>query len=144
MWYFVPGSLLLVSALEILASVSLTMTQTVKIPRPPMQETQEMRVWSLGWEDPPKKEMAIKILVSYSPWGCRVRYDWATKHTVLSTAPWRQRYYYTHFTDETQRLRELLVTQLKGADAIISGDRLMLLEESICVGLFKCWENLSV
>ena len=45
------------------------MTQTVKIPRLPIQETQEMWVWSLGWEDPPKKQMAIKILVSYSPWG---------------------------------------------------------------------------
>ena len=39
--------------------------------------------------------------------------------------------------------RELLVTQLQVADAIISGNQLMLLEECICVGLFKCWENLS-
>ena len=28
-----------------------------------MQETQEMRVWSLGWEDPLEKEMAWIILL---------------------------------------------------------------------------------
>ena len=52
----------------------------------PIQETQEMRVWSLGWEDPLKKEMATHLerkrmvflpgkfnrqrsLEGYSPWG---------------------------------------------------------------------------
>ena len=46
-----------------------------------MQETQEMRVWFLGWEDPLEEEMATdssvllgKIvwtgsLMGYSPWG---------------------------------------------------------------------------
>ena len=50
-----------------------------------MQETQEMRVQSLGWEDPLEKEMATyssvlawKIsrteeLGGYSPKSCRVR-----------------------------------------------------------------------
>ena len=37
---------------------------------PAMQETQEMRVWSLGWEDPLEKEMAIHstILTWKTPW----------------------------------------------------------------------------
>ena len=36
----------------------------------PVQETQESRVWSLGWEDPLKKEMATKsnILAQKIPW----------------------------------------------------------------------------
>ena len=35
-----------------------------------MQETQEMRVWSLGWEDPLEKEMAThsSILAWKIPW----------------------------------------------------------------------------
>ena len=53
---------------------------------------QEMRVWSLDWEDPLEKEMTThsmgspgeshgqRSLAGYSPWGCRVRHDWATKH----------------------------------------------------------------
>ena len=51
---------------------------------------QEMSVWSLGWEDPPEKEMAASSSTfawripwteeGYSPWGRkRVRYDWGTK-----------------------------------------------------------------
>ena len=48
---------------------------------PAMQKTQEMRVWSLGWEDPLEKEMAPtpvflpeksheqRSLMGYSPWG---------------------------------------------------------------------------
>ena len=37
---------------------------------PPMQETQEMRVWSLSWEDPLEKEMAThsSILAWRIPW----------------------------------------------------------------------------
>ena len=50
---------------------------------PEMQETQGMRVWSLGWEDPLEEEMAThsisclenphgeRSLVGYSPWGCK-------------------------------------------------------------------------
>ena len=52
--------------------------------------TQETSVWSLGWEDPPEKEMAASSSIfawripwteeGYSPWGRkRVRYDWGTK-----------------------------------------------------------------
>ena len=35
-----------------------------------MQETQEMQVWSLGWEDPLEEEMAIhsSILAWKIPW----------------------------------------------------------------------------
>ena len=35
-----------------------------------MQETQEAQVWSLGWEDPLEKEMAIhsSILALKIPW----------------------------------------------------------------------------
>ena len=45
------------------------MAQTVKNP-PTMQETQEMRVRSLGQEDPPEEIMAThsSILVSIIPW----------------------------------------------------------------------------
>ena len=62
------------------------MAQTVKN-LPAMQKT---RVWSLGWEDLLKKGMAIppvflpgesheqKSLEGHSPWGSRVRHNWAT------------------------------------------------------------------
>ena len=45
-----------------------------------MQETQEPKVQSLGWEDPLEKEMATHLpgeslgqrsLEGYSPWGCK-------------------------------------------------------------------------
>ena len=53
---------------------------------PAMQETQEMGVWSLGWEDPLEEEMATQS--SILPWteepgwlqslrSQRVRHDWA-------------------------------------------------------------------
>ena len=58
-----------------------------------MQETQEMRVWSLGLEDPLEEEMAThsSILAWKIPWTeepgglkskglQRVRHNWATKH----------------------------------------------------------------
>ena len=57
-----------------------------------MQETQKC-AWSLGWEDPLKKEMAITLvflpekyhgqrsLAGCSSMGHRVIRDWATKHT---------------------------------------------------------------
>ena len=47
-----------------------------------MQETQEMRIWFLGWEEPLEKKMAThssiiakeisltEELTGYSPWGC--------------------------------------------------------------------------
>ena len=54
----------------------------------------ETWVWSLGWEDPlekkwqptpvflPGKSHGQRSLVGYSPWSCRVRYNWATNiHT---------------------------------------------------------------
>ena len=66
-----------------------------------MQETQETRVWSLGWEDPLEKEMAIhsSILALKIPWreepdglqsigSQRVRQDWATENTSLSCLAW--------------------------------------------------------
>ena len=45
------------------------MAQWVKNP-PTVQETQEMRVQSLGWEDPLEKEMAThsSILAGKIPW----------------------------------------------------------------------------
>ena len=54
---------------------------------PAMQETQEMRIQSLGWKDPLEEGTAthssiiaweicgLRSLVDYSPKGCRVRYD---------------------------------------------------------------------
>ena len=67
---------------------------------PTMQETQELRVWSLGREDPLEVEMAThssildwkkshgqRSLVGYSPWGHkRVRQDLATqqKHSLFN------------------------------------------------------------
>ena len=59
----------------------------------PMQETQEMKVWSLGREDPLEEEMAMhccilaweshgqRSLGGYSPWGCK-ELD-MTKHTRI-------------------------------------------------------------
>ena len=57
-----------------------------------MQETQEIRVQSLGWEDPLQKEMATyssiscgkfhgqRSLVGYSQWDCKkVRHHLVTK-----------------------------------------------------------------
>ena len=58
-----------------------------------MQETQEMWIWSLGGEDPLEEELAThssvaawkipweRSLPSYSPWGRKIRHDWATEHT---------------------------------------------------------------
>ena len=56
----------------------------------PMQEMQERRVQSLGWEDPLEEGMATpspvllpgeshgqRSLVGYSPWGCKVGCDLA-------------------------------------------------------------------
>ena len=57
-------------------------------------EVQEMLVWSLGWKDPLKEEMATtpvflpgksygqRSLVSHSPWGRRVKYDWPCSHAL--------------------------------------------------------------
>ena len=70
------------------------MSQQVKN-LPAMQETQEIRVWSLGWEDSLEKEMvnqfsifAWKIpqrsLVGYSPWGHkRGELNLAGKHKAM-------------------------------------------------------------
>ena len=65
---------------------------------PPIQETQEMRIQSLGQEDPQEKEMAThsSILVREVPWteepgGLQsmglegVRHDWAHMHTRHNT-----------------------------------------------------------
>ena len=61
---------------------------------PAMQETQEMQVWSLGWEDHLEEEMATcsRILAWKTSWTeesgrleskelQRVGHNWATKHT---------------------------------------------------------------
>ena len=62
---------------------------------------QEMRVWSLGWENPLEKEMAThssfvawkshgwKSLVGYSPWGCKESdsTDWLS----MSITSWDQK-----------------------------------------------------
>ena len=90
-----PISYLLVSFIFVLPSHSFyyhpngasLVAQTVQR-LPTMQET---RVWSLGWEDPPEKEIAAhsSILVWRIPWtedpgglqsmgSQRVRHDWAT------------------------------------------------------------------
>ena len=73
-------------------AMGLGIVQQVKNPRA-MQETQETRVWSLGWEDHLEEEMAIhsSILALKIPWTedpggpqskwlQRVGHDWATKH----------------------------------------------------------------
>ena len=69
------------------------MAQWVKNP-PAMQETQEIQVQSLGWEDPLEEEMAThaSILAWRIPWtgepgglqcmgSQRVRHDCTTEHT---------------------------------------------------------------
>ena len=60
--------------------------------------------WSQGWEDPLEEGMAThscilawrrggqRSLVGYSPWGRRVRHDWATKHTLMHKHVWNQRW----------------------------------------------------
>ena len=59
-----------------------------------MQETEETRVWFLGWEDPLEEEMkwqptlvfllrespGERNLLGYSLWGHKVRHDWAHTH----------------------------------------------------------------
>ena len=60
---------------------------------PPMQELQEMGIWSLGWEDPLGEEMSThsNILAGKIPWieeparlhsvrSQRVWHDWVTEH----------------------------------------------------------------
>ena len=63
---------------------------------PAMQESQETRVQSLGWEDPPEKEMAIhsSMLAWKIPWieepvrlqskgSQRTGHEWATEHACM-------------------------------------------------------------
>ena len=59
-----------------------------------MQETQEMKVQSLGQEDSLEKEMTLvflpgkfygqKRLEGYSPWSCTVGHDRVTKHSTFA------------------------------------------------------------
>ena len=65
----------------------------------PMQEMQEMRVWSLGWEDPLEKEIATHssnpnmpgIPVDRGAWWATVhgiakdRHDLVTEHTYTNS-----------------------------------------------------------
>ena len=66
----------------------------------PMQEIQEMQVWSLGWEDSLEEEMTThsSILAWRTPWteepgglqsmgSQRVGHDWATKHSTAHPSP---------------------------------------------------------
>ena len=54
---------------------------------PAMQETQEMQVWSLGWEDPLEKKMKIhsstRSLEDYNPMGQKQLDE--TKHRAFNT-----------------------------------------------------------
>ena len=66
---------------------------------PAVQETQEMWVWSLGWEDPLEEGMAThssilvwRIHMDRGAWRAiqstgsqRVRHNWATKHLLSAT-----------------------------------------------------------
>ena len=60
----------------------------------------ETWVQSPGWEDPLEEGMIIhstilawripmdkRSLAGYSPWDCKVRHDWATKHSMAHTEP---------------------------------------------------------
>ena len=74
------------------------MAQRVKNPSA-MQETQEMWVRSLGWEDPwkrkwqstpeflPGKSHEQRRLAGYGPWGRRVGHDLATKPQPTTDIP---------------------------------------------------------
>ena len=65
----------------------------------PVQETQETRVWFLGWKGPLEEEAAAhastfawevngqRSLVGYSPRGHRVGHDWVTEHTYHLKLP---------------------------------------------------------
>ena len=79
------------------------MVQPVK-KLPAVQETQEMQLRSLGWEDP-REEAPLQYSYLENPmdrgawWATvqralRVRYDWATTHTGL------RKLYYSHFVGE--------------------------------------------
>ena len=68
---------------------------------PTMQETW---FWSLGWEDPVEEGMAThssilawrthgQSLAGYSPWGCRVRLDWALSLSLQEDG--KSEYYFT-------------------------------------------------
>ena len=66
---------------------------------PAVQETQETRVQSLGWEDLlgkrtattpvflPEKSRGQRNPAGYSPMGHRVRHNWATKHSTAYCSP---------------------------------------------------------
>ena len=71
----------------------------------PMQERQEIWVWSLGWEDPLEEEMATQssIIAWKTPWteepgrlqsmgSQRVRHDWGHAHMQTD----RQTHTHTH------------------------------------------------
>ena len=83
---------------------------------------QETRVWSLGQEDPWRRECQPTpvflpgefygqgSLAGYSPWGCRVRHDWVTnirthsKRVTLLQAKW---YYHLNFQMRNLKLSEV-------------------------------------
>ena len=83
---------------------------------PTMQETW---FWSLGWEDPVEEGMAThssilawrthgQSLAGYSPWGCRVRLDWAL--FTFTSGRWKEWIlFHLHLTVEKLRPREVSV-----------------------------------
>ena len=83
-----------------------------------MQETQEMQVQSLGWENPgveptpvflPGESHGQRSLVGYSPRGCkRVRHSWATEHTQSQFWSWRCRAWETPWSQVAGQLVTLL------------------------------------
>ena len=88
-----------------------------------MQETQETQVQSLGHEDPLEEEMAPtpvffpgksqgqRSLAGYSPWGRRVRHDWARTARRVGTVV---AYFMQEENGGISRLRHLLeATQLE-------------------------------
>ena len=77
------------------------------------QEMQEIRIWSLGWEDPLEEEMQSSILAWRIPWTEEAR--WATVHGI--TKSWtRQRY--TFYMSSIKHICVWTHTRLKSVQSL--------------------------
>ena len=88
-----------------------------------MQETQENQFRSLGQEDQVEKEWqptpifmpgkfhGQRSLADYSPWGCKVRHNWATKHTHIHA--------HTHTHTHTHMVTDILSSWQTSPDSLV-------------------------
>ena len=101
---------------------------------------QETWVWSLGWEDPwrrewqtspeffPGKSHGQRSLVGYSPWGCKSRHDLVTKPPSLI--------WLVQFSTVTQSC-PTLCDPMNHSTPVVSKREVSLLGEYCCFSLAK-------